>query len=174
MGPGPGTDPNVGGEGVLSTGAPQRHRVYPTPLNHLSVWAYMALAVVILGVVTVILYMIYSCYHTAGLRARSKTETGVGTDADAGGVKGGWQTMEDPSGEGKGRLTKDPDVGEKVDGYQEENKIISHWGEGKGSGLKGLGIRLHGRSKSQVAHFVPFTINSSDVFKNSLPLVRFS
>lgn len=160
MGPGPGANPvslssNVGGS-ALGTGASPRH-FYPTPLSHLSVWAYLALAFVILAVVTVISYMIYMCYHTAGLAVKLKSETGIG--AKVGAVKGGWQNLEDPGGEmggetvvkgGEGRLTKDRDVGEKVDDYPQKDMIINHWNEKKASSLKGLGIQLHTSLKSQV------------------------
>lgn len=154
LGPGPGIDPASSnlGEGF---GTP-RHRVYPTPLNRLSIWAYLALAFVILTVVAVISYMLYSCYHTAGLRVRLKTGTGVGVGADAAGVKGGWQNLEDPSGETvveKGEGAKDQDVGDKVDvDYRDEYKtgLIHPWSERNGSGLKGLGIQLERSSKSQV------------------------
>ena len=146
MSPGPGTDTtslasSLGGE-----------RYHPTPFSRLSVWAYLALAFVILTLAAVISYMIYTCYHTAGLRVKLKTGTGVA--ADAGVVKGGWQNLEDPSGEtgvvergGEGRLTKGRDVGEKADvDYQDERKtdgMILPWNnERSRSGLKGLGIQL--------------------------------
>ena len=68
----------------------------------------------------VLSYMIYHCYYTAGLRARLKAESGEGVAAGAGGVKGGWQNLEDSSGEtvvemDEDRLTKGRDVEEKVD-----------------------------------------------------------
>jgi hypothetical protein len=152
MGPGPGTDTaslssNLGGEGL---GAPQ-HSVYATPLSRLSIWAYLAIAFVILALVAVISYTIYSCYHMAGLRVKLKTGTGAGVAAGAGVVKGGWQNLEDPSGgtvveRGEGRLTKGLDVGEKVDvDYRDEHKtdgIIHPWSERSTSGLRGLGIQL--------------------------------
>lgn len=144
MDPGPGTDTaslasNLGGER------------YATPLSRLSIWAYLALAFVILTLSAVISYMIYTCYHTAGLRVRLKTGTGASVAADAGGVKGGWQNLEDPSGEtvverGEGTLTEGQDVEEKVDvEYRDEHKtdgIIHPWSERNKSGLKGLGIQL--------------------------------
>ena len=40
----------------------------PTLFNRLSMWVYLALAFVVLTLAAVILYMIYTCYHTAGLR----------------------------------------------------------------------------------------------------------
>lgn len=122
-----------------------------TPLSRLSIWAYLAIAVVILALAAVISYMIYGCYHTAGLRARLKAETDESVAAGAGGVKGGWQNLEDPSEEmvverGEGKLTKGRDVGEKVDvNYWDEHKthgIIHPWSERPRSGLKGLGIQL--------------------------------
>ena len=57
-----------------------------------------------------------------------KTGTGVGVTAGAGGVKGGWQNLEDPSGEterGEGRLSKGLDVGEKVDVDYEDRQYNS-------------------------------------------------
>ncbi|KAF8815821.1 hypothetical protein BYT27DRAFT_7248866 [Phlegmacium glaucopus] len=152
-GPGPGPDTaslssNLGEGGVLGTGAPTQHRLYQASFNHISVWAYLALAFVILAAVTIFSYMVYSCYHTAGLRARSKSGDAVGAGAD-----GGWQSLEDPVGEmGDGRmLAKDREVGEKVDNYQDANKEkdINPWSEGRGSGLKGLGIHIHRSTKSQ-------------------------
>ena len=123
----------------------------PTPLSRLSIWAYLAIAFVILVLAAVISYMIYGCYYTAGLRARLKAETGESVATGPGSVKGGWQNLEDPSGETmvercEGRLTKGLDVGEKVDvDYRDEHKtdaMIHHWSEKNGSGLKGLGIQL--------------------------------
>jgi hypothetical protein len=171
MSPGPGTDPaslssNLG-EGL---GTP-RH-LYPTPFNHLSIWAYLALAFVVLAVATVISYTLYMCYHEAGLRVRLKTETGMGIGANAGGVKGGWQNLEDPVGETvvergeSSKLTKDQDVGEKADvSYRDEYKIdglIRPWSKRSGSGLKGLGIKLERSSKLQVT-LISFTVNISNV-----------
>lgn len=133
------------------TASPSSNLGGPTPLNRLSMWAYLAIAFVILALVAVISYMIYACYHTAGLRVRLKAATGAGVAAGADGVKGGWQNLEDPSGEtvverGEGRLTKCRYVGEKVDvDYRDEHKtdgIIHPWSERSRSGLKGLGIQL--------------------------------
>ena len=149
MGPGPGTDmaslsSYLGGQAIQNS-------IYPTPLSRLSIWAYLAIAFVILVLSAVISYMIYSCYHSTGLRVRLKTGTGVGVAAGADGVKGGWQNLEDPSGEtvaerGEGKLSKGLDVGEKVDvDYRDEHKtdgIIHPWSERSTSGLKGLGIQL--------------------------------
>lgn len=164
MDPGPGIDSTF-----LSSNLAEGFGV-PTPLTRLNIWAYLALGFVILAASTVISYMLYSCCHTAGLRAKSKTEIGVGVGAGAGGVKGGWHNLEDPSeetmverGEGS-RSTKDRDVGEKVDDYRHEHKtggLIHPWIERDGSGLKGLGIHLERSSKPQVTplyifHYQPF------------------
>ena len=124
----------------------------PTPLSRLSIWAYLAIAFVILALAAVISYVIYGCYHTVGLRATSEAETGENVAAGTGNVKGGWQNLGDPSGEtmverGEGRLTQDREV-EKVDvqvDYRDQHKtdgIILPWSEKGRSGLKGLGIQL--------------------------------
>lgn len=124
----------------------------PTPLSRLSIWAYLSIAFVFLVLAAVVSYMIYGCYHTAGLKARLKAESDESVATGAGGVKGGWQNLGDISGDsetvverGEGRLTKGLDVGEKVDvDYRDEHKtdgIIHPWGERR-SGLKGLGIQL--------------------------------
>jgi hypothetical protein len=102
-----------------------------------------------------------------------KTATGAGVAAGAVGVKGGWQNLEDPSGEtvverDEGRLSKGRDVGEKVDvDYQDEHKTdgINHpWSERSTSwsGLKGLGIQLE--RNPQVTRLYLSPINSSDAF----------
>jgi hypothetical protein len=166
MGPGPNTaslSSNLG-EGLL---APQ-HGIYPTPLGRLSIWAYLSIAFVILALVTVISYMIYVCYHTAGLRVRLKTGTGSSVAESAGVVKGGWQNLEDPGGEtvverGEVRLTKGLDVGDSEKGdvdYRDEHKtdgIIHPWSERSTSGLKGLGIQLE--RKPQVTNRLYFLLS---------------
>ena len=177
MSPGPGPGPGTDTTSLSSSlGGGERYH-HPTPFNRLSIWAYLALAFVILTLAAVISYMIYTCYHTAGLRVKLKTGNGTGVAADGGVVKGGWQNLEDPSGEtgvvergGEGRLTKDRDVGEKVDvDYQDERKtdgIIHPWNE---RGLKGLGIQLE--RKPQVTRLCLSLSNNSDVLKTLL--VRF-
>ena len=139
MDPGPGTNTS-----------PSSNLGDLNPLSRLSIWAYLAIAFVILALVAVVSYMIYACYHTAGLRVKLKTGTGAGVAADAGRVKGGWQNLEDPSGEtvverGEGRLTNGRDIGEKVGVDYRDDKtdgIIHPWSERSSSGLKGLGIQL--------------------------------
>ena len=138
----------------------------PTPLTRLSIWAYLAIAFVILALAAVISYMIYACYHTVGLRVRLKAETDE--TVIAGAVKGGWQNLEDPIGEtvverGEGKLTKGRDVGEeKVDvDYRDEHKtdgIVHPWRERSRSGLKGLGIQLERKPQVTRLYFSPSTI----------------
>lgn len=165
MGPGPGSDTarlssNLG-EGSV---APQ-NGIYPTSLGRLSVLAYLSIAFVILVLVAVISYMIYACYHTAGLRARLKAGTGAGVSESAGVVKGGWQNLEGETvvERGEGRLTKGLDVGEKVDvDYRDEHKtdgIIHPWSERSTSGLKGLGIQLE--RKPQVTNRLYFSLSKN-------------
>jgi hypothetical protein len=48
--------------------------------------------------------------------SRLKTGTGVGVGADAAGVKGGWQNLEDPSG----------DSGRKGQGYESFSTVYSY------------------------------------------------
>ena len=141
------------------TTSPSSNLGGPAPLGRLSIWAYLAIAFVILALTAVISYMIYACYHTAGLRVKLKTATGAEVAAGAGGVKGGWQNLEDPNGgtvveRGEGRLTKALDVDEKVDvDYRDKHKtdgIIRPWSERSTSGLKGLGIQIE--RKPQVTH----------------------
>ena len=143
----------------------------PTPLGRLSVWAYLAIAFVILALTAVISYMIYACYHTAGLRVKLKTATGEGVAAGTGSVKGGWQNLEDPSGEtvmerGEGRLTKGQDAGEKVDvDYRDEHKtdgIVHPWSERSTSGLKGLGIQIE--RKPQVTRLFYLSLSTNLTF----------
>jgi hypothetical protein len=76
----------------------------PPPIldtSRLNIWAYLAIVFVILFLAAVVSYMIYCaiyvCYHTAGLTGL-KAESGEGVATGAGGVKGGWQNLEDPSG----------------------------------------------------------------------------
>lgn len=153
MSPGPGTD-----QASLSSslGEAPHPSVYRVPFNHLNIWAYLALAFVILAMAAVLSYMLYSCYHTAGLRVKLKTGTSMGVGASTGGVKGGWQNLEDPSeetvverGEGS-RSTKDQDVVDvNFRDEHETNGLIHPWNERGGSGLKGLGIQLERSSKLQ-------------------------
>ena len=174
MGPGPGSNPtslssntNNGGAGALGTGTPPRRHVYPTPLSHFSIWAYLALAFVILAVVTVASYMIYTCYHTAGLRARVKPAVDVNAASE---VKGGWRTLEDVGGDGSvdGEMTVvegevgDKQVEEKIGDYQDGGKkrsMFGPWSERSGSGLKGLGIQLHVSPKPQVIVLYLFSLS---------------
>ena len=149
--------PDTMSPGTNSTPSPSSNFGAPTPFSRLSIWAYLAIAFVILVLAAVLSYMIYACYYTAGLRARLKAESGEGVAAGAGGVKGGWQNLEDSSGEtvverGEGRLTKGRGVEEKVDvNYRDEHKtdgIIHPWSDKSRPRLKGLGIQLE--SKPQV------------------------
>ena len=167
IGPGPETNPvslssntNVGG------GAPARHRFDPVSFNHLSVWAYLALAFVILVLVTVFSYMIYSCYHTAEVRITMKPRMDVGASEGEGEVKGevkgGWQTLEDHVGEmtiegSESRLTKNE---EKVGDYQNKDHkddTTNHWSDRRRPGLKGLGIQIELTSKSEVSYILLFS-----------------
>lgn len=115
--------------------------------------------------VTVVSYMLYSCYHTAGLRVRVKTGTDMGVGAGTGGVKGGWQNLEDPSEEtvverGKGSgSTKDQDVVDVNcrDEYKTDG-LFHPWNGRSGSGLKGLGIQLERKPQVTRLYFSPSTI----------------
>jgi hypothetical protein len=160
--------------GSNTTASPSSNFGAPTPLSRLSIWAYLAIAFVILVLAAMVSYMIYACYYTAGLRARLKAEADEGVGAGAGGVKGGWQNLEDPSGEtvverGEGRLTKGRDVEEKVDvDYRDEHKtdgIIHPWSEKNRSGLKGLGIQLERKPQVTLLYLSLSTILT---FKNPL------
>lgn len=53
------------------------HTLEPKPFKHLSVWAYLAFAFIVLAVTTVIAYAIYSCYHSS----RKKMEAGMSLPA---------------------------------------------------------------------------------------------
>ncbi|KDR74373.1 hypothetical protein GALMADRAFT_250252, partial [Galerina marginata CBS 339.88] len=55
-----------------ATNTRQVHTLEAKPFNHLSVWAYLAFAFIVLALVTVFAYLIYSCYHTA--KGRMDTE----------------------------------------------------------------------------------------------------
>lgn len=154
--------PDTMSPGTNSTPSPSNFGA-PTSLSRLSIWAYLAIAFVILVLAAVLSYMVYACYYTAGMRARLKAESGEGVAASACGVKGGWQNLEDPSGEtvverGEGRLTKGRDVEEKVDvDYRDEHKtdgVVHPWSEKNRSGLKGLGIQLE--RKPQVTLFYSY------------------
>jgi hypothetical protein len=142
--------PDKMGPGTHTTSPSSNFEVL-TPLSRLSIWAYLAIAFVVLILSAVISYMMYGCYHSAGLRVRFKAETGEGVATGTGGIKGGWQNLEDPSGEtmverGEGKLPKGQDVAEKVDvNYRNEHKtdgVIHSWRDRNRSGLKGLGIQL--------------------------------
>ncbi|KAH9483130.1 hypothetical protein JR316_0005232 [Psilocybe cubensis] len=52
---------------------PPLHILHARPFNHLSVWAYLAFAFIVLATTTVISYAIYSCYHSS----RKKMEAGM-------------------------------------------------------------------------------------------------
>ncbi|KIM42771.1 hypothetical protein M413DRAFT_26767 [Hebeloma cylindrosporum] len=71
-----------------STYVPHPHPLGQKSFNHLSIWAYLAIAFILLAVSTVFAYLIYTCYHSGKSRQRGtggpwKRVPGIGTDGRA-------------------------------------------------------------------------------------------
>jgi len=58
-----------------STYIPHPHSLEQKPFNHLSIWAYLAIAFILFAVTTVFAYLLYTCYHSGKSRERGNMAT---------------------------------------------------------------------------------------------------
>ena len=84
-----------------STYIPHPHPLGQKSFTHLSIWAYLAIAFILLAVITVFAYLVYTCYHSGKSRQR-------GNGAP-------WKRIPGLGGDGRAARTGDKvsDVGEK-------------------------------------------------------------
>jgi hypothetical protein len=84
-----------------STYIPHPHPLGQKSFTHLSIWAYLAIAFILLAVTTVFAYVVYTCYHSGKSRER-------GNGAP-------WQRVPGLGGDGRAARMGDKvnDVGEK-------------------------------------------------------------
>lgn len=126
-----------------STYIPHPHPLGQKSFNHLSIWAYLAIAFILLAVTTVFAYLVYTCYHSGKSRHRGngapwKRVPGIGSD---------------------GRVTrlgdKVSDVGEKVKlgGIRAGRAVLD---------LKGFGFG-HDRKQSESQVNYKFTWPRKDI-----------
>jgi hypothetical protein len=72
----------------MSTYIPHPHPLGQKSFTHLSIWAYLAIAFILLAATTLFAYLVYTCYHSGTSRQREneapwKTVPGMGGDGRA-------------------------------------------------------------------------------------------
>jgi len=85
-----------------STYIPHPHPLGQKSFDHLSIWAYLAITFIMFAVATVVVYSIYTCYHSGKSRQRRDGAT--------------WKIIPRMGGDGRATRVDDKvgDVGEKV------------------------------------------------------------
>jgi hypothetical protein len=76
-----------------STYIPHPHPLGQKSFTHLSIWAYLAIAFILLAVTTVFAYLVYTCYHSGKSRQHGngapwQRVPGLGSDGRAGRMGG--------------------------------------------------------------------------------------